>query len=240
MNRDEQIAYNFLIEQGFDSVNYEPNGESTPPDFLIDKNIGVEVRRMNKHIVLNDNKVPIEKTEFEFVPRFRKALKELENTKLKYSIAVTLRYQRPIKVSKELMENIKDSIKATTEKELFGQEIKFSPQIKYELYKGNGKSDETYNLIIISDRDRGGIVQDARYEALKLCIEEKTNKLKSLRNSYDELWLILVDDIFSRVDYTTKQDFQRFPEIKTIFNRVVLISKRDNSKWIDIYPWGIQ
>ncbi len=234
MNRDEQIAYNFLIEQGYDSVEFEPNGKSTPPDFLIDKNIGVEVRRMNIYVELNDKNVPIEKTEFKFVPRFKKALRELENTELKYSITVALRYQRPIKVSNKLMENIKDSIKTTTEKELFGLEIEFSPQIKYKLYKGNGKSDENYELKIISDGDKGGIVPDTRYKSLKICIEEKTNKLVSLKNSYRELWLILIDDIFSRVDDTTKQDFQRFPEINTIFDRIVLISKRDNSKWIDI------
>ncbi len=150
---------------------------------------------------------------------------------------MTLRYKRPIKLSNQLISDLKNSILNSTQNEIYGTDIIFNNQIAYELYKGNGKSDQTYKLIIQSDRDKGGIVQDARYEATKICIEEKSNKLNYLVALYSEFWLILIDDIFSRVDYTTKQDFKRFAEIKSIFKRVIIISKHDHTKWIDLYPW---
>jgi hypothetical protein len=92
----------------------------------------------------------------------------------------------------------------------------------------------------IKDRDSGGIVQIARYDALKIAIVEKSRKLKDIKPIYKELWLILVDNIFSRVDYTTKQDLEREPEIFSIFDRIILISNRDTTKWIDLYPWKIK
>ncbi|MCK9401648.1 MAG: hypothetical protein M0Q51_16890 [Bacteroidales bacterium] len=234
MKQDEKLAYRYLESQGYKSIEFEPNGISTPPDFLIENNIAIEVRRMNKHI----KNRPIEEIECGFVHRFEKLLQELDNPSLPYSIAVALRYKRPIKLSKDLFESLKQSISSSTVNELFGQEILFNTQISYELYKGKGRAEDTYRLCSISDKDKGGIVQDARYEALKICIEDKTQKLQKLKNNYKELWLILVDDIFSRVDNTTQQDFQRFPEIKSIFKRIIIISKSDESKWIDIYPWG--
>lgn len=211
MNTDEKIAFRYLQSQGFNSIDFEPNGNSTPPDFVIEGNIAIEVRRMNKHLNINNKIVPIEKTEFKFVPKFRKVLQELEDTNLPYSIAVTLRYKRPINPSKKLFELLKQSISSTTKSELYGQEINFNSQIAYLLYKGNGRIDETYHLKSIYDRDKGGIVQEARYESLKICIENKTNKLLNIEKNYKELWLILIDDIFSRVDNTTKQDFYRYP-----------------------------
>lgn len=237
MKSEEKIAERYLTDLGCENIDYEPRGKSTAPDFRIDGNIGVEVRRLNKHIILGGVKEPIEKLEYQFVPRFKKLLKELDNPDLSFSIGVTISYKRPIKLSNKLISDLKRSILNTTQNEIFGIEINFNNQIAYELYKGSGKSDQTYKLIIQSDRDKGGIVQDARYEAAKICIEEKSNKLSFLDDIYSELWLILIDDIFSRVDYTTKQDFQRYVEIESIFERVIIISKHDHSKWIDLYPW---
>lgn len=48
MNTDEKIAFRYLQSQGFNSIDFEPNGNSTPPDFVIEGNIAIEVRRMNK------------------------------------------------------------------------------------------------------------------------------------------------------------------------------------------------
>jgi len=237
MKPEEKIAEKYLIDLGYKTIDFEPRGKSTAPDFRIDGNIGIEVRRLNKHITLNGVKEPIEKLEYQFIPRLKKLLRELDNPDLPFSIGMTIRYKRPIKLSNRLISDLKDSILNSTQDEIYGTEINFNNQIAYELYKGHGKSDQTYKLIIQGDRDKGGIVQDARYEATKICIEEKSNKLNYLVDIYSELWLILIDDIFSRVDYTTKQDFKRFTEIKSIFKRVIIISKHDYSKWIDLYPW---
>lgn len=237
MNSEEKVVENFLIVNGYKSIVHEPHGVSKPPDFRIEGNIGIEVRRLNKHVYQNGTFEPIEKLEYEFIPKFKKLLLEIDNPELSYSIGLSLIYKRPFKVSKKLLFDLKTSIINSTKHQLFGKEVYFNTNIVYLLFKGDGKSAQTYELVIQSDRDKGGIVQDARYEATKICIYEKSEKLKSIKDKYSELWLILVDTIFSRVDYTTKQDFRQFPEIKSFFKRIIIISKRNSSNWIDLYPW---
>lgn len=87
------------------------------------------------------------------------------------------------------------------------------------------------------DLDKGGVVQDDRYESLKIAIAEKSEKLSYLQSSYAELWLILVDDIFIRVDKSSVA-LSRYPRIDSIFDKIILISKRDPGNWVYIFPWS--
>ena len=45
MNKDEQIAESYLESLELGAVIYEPDGK-VPPDFLVDRRIAVEVRRL--------------------------------------------------------------------------------------------------------------------------------------------------------------------------------------------------
>ncbi len=237
MKQEERKVREFLINQGYNSIMFEPLGKSKPPDFLIEGNIGIEVRRLNKHIKTNESIEPIENLQYKFVPKFKQILKELENTDLPYSIYVSLNYKRPIKITNRLLLELKNSIISSTKAEIFSVNIKFNKQITYSLYKTEFKSDQTYELRLISDNDSLGNVQDVRYDALVIAINEKSKKLKDIKSSFSKLWLILVDDIFSRVDNTTKWDLQKYPKIKSNFDRIILVSKVDVNMWIDLYPW---
>jgi len=52
MNNDEQIALKCLNNLDYTIIEYEPNG-NVPPDFLLDKKIAVEVRRLNQQKLFN-------------------------------------------------------------------------------------------------------------------------------------------------------------------------------------------
>ena len=234
MNNEESIVNSFLLNEGYKSIEFEPSGESKPPDFTIRGNIAIEVRRLNKHIRIDDRVEPIERFKFKFEPRLRKKLKELEQYDLPYSIGVSLSYKRPLKISEQLLNELKESIFSSALSEQF--DVVFNNQISYSLIKGNEKT-KTYGNIILNDLDIGGVVQNARYEALKISIVEKSKKLEHLKDQYNEIWLILVDDIFSRVDETINRDLKRYPEVKSYFKRIILISKRDTSNWINLNPW---
>ena len=60
--------------------------------------------------------------------------------------------------------------------------------------------------------------------------------MEPLKENYEELILILVDDIFSRVDKSSVA-LSRYPKIKSIFDRIILISKRNPTNWVTIFPW---
>ncbi|MEK0338505.1 MAG: hypothetical protein QQN41_13835, partial [Nitrosopumilus sp.] len=68
MNRDEKIANNYLKQQDFSQIVYEPDGNISP-DFLLDNSIAVEVRRLNQHQLVNGVYKPIEELDYKLIPR---------------------------------------------------------------------------------------------------------------------------------------------------------------------------
>ena len=237
MNSEERIVKKFLVEQGFKSIDFEPNGEKTAPDFSVDGNVAIEVRRLNKQVTNINQAKPIENFEYKLVPKFKNLLNDLNNPELEYSIGVILTYKRPLTVTKKLIAELKKSIIEHSNDEVFKEDIHFNEKITYSLWKANGRTEKTYELVGQHDLDKGGVVQDDRYVSLKIAIAEKSEKLSSLQNSYAELWLILVDDIFSRVDKSSVA-LSRYPKIDSIFDKIILISKRDPRNWVYIHPWS--
>ena len=223
MNTEERIVNKFLINQGYKLIESFPLGKNNPPDFLIYKRIAVEVRRLNKFFDINGRFERIDKVEYSFVPKFRTLLKEFEHLDLKYSVSVALMYQRPLRSSKKLIEDLKKSITSSTQSEHFGVNIVFNDKITYTLYKCDYKNlDQTFKLCSVYDRDKGGEIQNVRYNALRISIEEKTEKINGIKHKYSEFWLILVDDISTRFDESIRSDLKRFPEIISDFNRILM------------------
>ena len=99
MKLEEEFVERYLKAQGYKSIVFEPLGKSKPPDFEIFDNIGIEVRRLNKHISINGKSQPVEDLKFVLIPKFEKILRDLDNPELPYSIGHTLNYNRPMKVS---------------------------------------------------------------------------------------------------------------------------------------------
>jgi hypothetical protein len=224
-----------LIEQGYKSIQFEPRGKSLPPDFSIEGNIGIEVRRMNQHININYIEEPIEKFDYKFLPKFRKMLRNITLPDLPFSISITLRYERPVKVNNLLYKKLKSAIINNTLRINFEKEIKFNDQISFLLYKKELQNPQFY-VSTWTDRDSTINVQKERYKSFKICVEDKNDKLEEIKNEFSELWLILIDTIFNRVDEGVQHDFKRFPKVNSIFDRYILISKLTKN-WIDIYKY---
>lgn len=238
MNSDEKQAYEFLNANKFKVVDFEPNGKSTVPDFLLQNNIAVEIRRLNKNIEINGNYEGIEMKHFTVIEIINFVINSIKEYSYEYSINLIIQFQRVNypKKTKHLRKEIKNAITSAIEQGSFDKVLNILNCVYIELKKVE-KEDQFIRIFSIYDRDMGGTVQNVRYESLKIAIEEKEKKVNSINNIYSKIWLILVDHIFSRVDYTTKQDLHGFPEIESSFDRVILLHSRDINEWIDIYPW---
>ena len=57
MDESERIASEYLATLGFNDIQYEPDG-NVPPDFVLNKTIAVEVRRLNQNFVEKDHPIP--------------------------------------------------------------------------------------------------------------------------------------------------------------------------------------
>jgi hypothetical protein len=48
MDATEKHVHDYLVHRGFANITYEPDG-NVPPDFLVNGNIAIEVRRLNQN-----------------------------------------------------------------------------------------------------------------------------------------------------------------------------------------------
>lgn len=78
MNRKEKIIENYLKSLGFSDIIYEPNG-NVPPDFLVDKTIAIEVRRLNQQYFTPKGTDGLEEQRFPFFNLLESCLAEFNS-----------------------------------------------------------------------------------------------------------------------------------------------------------------
>jgi len=227
MNQDEKIAYDYLVHENYSSIVYEPDG-NIPPDFLVNNKIAIEVRRLNQHKLVNGVYKPIEELGFKLIPRIAKTLKELETNDFESSILVTVYYQRPLKVNTKLLNKLKTEIKnklPLTTKEI---KIDIDYNLQLKLYQSKLKFSSSISIGAIHDLDGGGFVVSNIYDNLKLILKEKKRKTLPYHEKYKTWWLILIDYIGYNLDKVDIQQLNSAPRLKTIFNKVLLLSPINN------------
>lgn len=109
LNREEKIVLEHLKHLGFQDIVYEPDG-NIPPDFLADGEIAIEVRRLNQHYKTKDNVEPLEKLEFNLIPRTIKILEHFSTVDFNVSHFVIVRFERPISNKNSILRNLKDKL----------------------------------------------------------------------------------------------------------------------------------
>ncbi len=237
MNRDEEYAVEFLNKNGCGILCREPLGNSSFPDFVTSNQIAIEIRRLNKHLQVDDETESIDN------PQFYKLVKILKDelTKLDFerpnSISVSLQYRRPIEFTKRFRKQLINSIQSASREGQFNEQVRISDNISVTLFEGYGRGRQAYDLVVICDYDRGGEVNQARYDALKIAVADKSSKVEPVKGQFRKFWLILVDDIFSRVDEYSTIDLHKFPPIESNFDRIILLHQRDLNQWQDLLPW---
>ena len=69
MDSTELLARSYLTSLHLGEVIFEPDG-NIPPDFAIDKRIGVEVTRLNQHFAQAEKRVGLEEQRYPAVPQY--------------------------------------------------------------------------------------------------------------------------------------------------------------------------
>lgn len=234
MKHEEKLVYEFLINRDYKNIQFEPLGKSKFPDFSIENNIGVEVRRLNKLISVNKQAEPIEKLEYKLEPKLKEILSNLTDETINFSVWVSIEYERPVKLNKILWKEISSFIIKNTNEENFNCDLQFNSSIKFRLHKINEKRDYTFHLAGMCDKDKGGIIQDDRYESIKFCLNEKTKRIKPVYKDFSRFWLILVDYIYSHVDNRIISDLSRYPKLESEFDKIIIISRFNTNAFVEL------
>ena len=233
MKKEEHIAEQYFKSKGFEHITYEPDG-NIPPDFLLDNQIAVEVRRLNQHLKLKGESAPLEDLEFDLIPRFIRLLKSYENHVFERSSFVNIEFSRPIPSSKEVVKKIKSTLDEHLNKITETRSYQITKNVKIEVFPASNRLSSPFNLGIQSDNDSGGFVVGNIYESLKLIVAEKHRKIEPYRNRYNRWWLALVDYIGFGIDQNDVSQLKETLDFSYAFERIIFISPIAPSEGVEI------
>ncbi len=207
MNNDEQIAHKYLNSLDYTIIEHEPNG-NVPPDFLLDKKIAVEIRRLNQHKLVNGKYIPLENLRFKLVQKFTNLLKEFETDTYNETIFASLSYGRPLKVNSKLFKQINGAIQNHLPLLVKELTIQLNNHLEMRLWRSDKK--------------------------LKHIIPEKEEKIKKYQDGFKEWWLVLVDYIGHGLDDNDLQQLKDLHIHQTVFDKIVIVSPLDITRFVEV------
>lgn len=195
MNYDEKIAYEYLTQNYTnDKIRFEPDG-NRPPDFSINNETAIEVRRLNQNYSNQGSYKGLEELEYSLIPKIINVLKEFETDEYELSVFVNVYYRRPIKVTKKLIKAFRNKLQQQLplkEKNLF---VEVSENLIIRLTQSNIKLEKYILIGGVQDYDSGGFVLAEMERNIKLVLPEKEERIKEFYQEYNSWWLFLVDHI---------------------------------------------
>lgn len=179
MKKEEKIAKDYL-ENISNDVVFEPDG-NIPPDFKLNQDIAVEVRRLNKNIFGGIKPRGLEQEGIPIVRALSKVFREFASPIPIESYRIKLRFSRPIGKISNIEAAAKSGLSIFLQnKPATPFEIALSRNVSITIYRTNRKNTEIFYIGILSDRDSGGWVGSLYTENINYCIEEKTKKIKHI------------------------------------------------------------
>lgn len=214
MDDSERLAEKYLVELGRGPVVFEPDGNVTP-DFSLNDNIGIEVRRLNQNFQQADGSTkgfdkvvrPLEESMEELLLSFGESV----NGESWY---VHMEFCRPLGALKVLRKKIKTRLLEFKERAMRLPSIhNIAPEFSLELVRAPTHHGSFFLLGNVGDGDLGGWGSHEKVKNLRFCICEKEKKVQARRAKYSHWWLVLVDHI----------DFGKQPDDPELFRREVLL-----------------
>lgn len=236
MKKDEQIALDFLKSLNIGMVEHEPDGNVTP-DFVIDKRVAVEVRRLNMNYILSDG----QKEGFENIVasawlRIDRILKTMGPSIAGESWNVVMQFSRPLdwkSLAPEINTQLNEFKFSDPRHDVT---LKFGENFELDLMRSRRKLDHFFNLMGSANLDAGGAVMALVEKNLRLCVTEKEKTVTQHRHKYQKWWLVLIN----RVDLNMiAEDYQQFgrqfsPPIEHNFEKIILVDPRDVGNWFEL------
>jgi hypothetical protein len=223
MKEEEVVALKYLESNGYTDIIYEPDG-NIPPDFLVDDNIAIEVRRLNQHFHNGEIFEPLEKLKNRLIPKLVKIIGSIDVQNYSNSVAVSIKFSRPISVNKSLFASVKHFLQEHVENFQHDTQYFLNENLSIRLFKLSKRFETYYCYGSSSDFDGGGLVIKELHEGLKIAIIEKEQKVMKYVQKYNKWWLILIDHIAYNVDFIDINQIQELPIIDTSFEKVIIVS----------------
>lgn len=238
MNVDEAIVKRYLERIGHTDVRSHPDGSHNPPDFLVDGNVAIEVRRLNLHYQDTNRLIPLEQSYHPLLGHLNNLFKSINQHEGR-GWFVLCAFSRPVADWKKIHPQIMLACNEIGELSVTPGtkfHVQINPRLELTFIRSSINLKHKFNLSSLLDINEGCMIYDALCQNIQLCIDEKTKKIQRHYEKYSRWHLLLVDHI----DYCMSQEEQIAVKdtIKNIqaWEKILLLSPLDSGSNFQIYP----
>lgn len=231
MDRSEAVVKELLTSLGYSNIVYEPDG-NVPPDFVIDGEIAVEVRRLNQNYDdgtgargLEEDATPL----WQRMSRLVESMGEPDGN----SWFVFYSFSRPVPNWRYLEPELRAALMEFKVNANRRTGTIFSvPNFQLRVGEASNPLESFFCMGGVSDRQSGGFVVAELITNIQHCAAEKLRKTEPYRTKYKTWWLALTNYTgFGLGEYERDQLLQHMPRLER-WDKVIVVSPSDPSKWI--------
>lgn len=257
-NDDERLAKKWLESQGYSNIKREED----PPDYVVDGNFAVEIRRLNRSIQVNGQTEGEETSRISLSKTIESILSGIDLSGNKQSWIVDCEYDfsRPLPKKKIVEKQICEALQPLTQP--YDTDVILQHRSKYLDYdKHAGELDYLHGLhlclpcgicieleeipttparfLLQNVSDGKGVAVLSELESnIKAAIKEKSQKIKDRKNDFDKWWLILIDHIcyvpYSGLTQTELENLRTSIRVEKPWSRIIIISLWSPDCWYEL------
>ena len=231
MNIDEHITYLHLQSRGYTDIVHEPDG-NIPPDFLVNGNIAIEVRRLNKYISEAGEKKNIEDLSERLYLTIDNIRKEYKQTDYPVSSFLIYTFRRPLKINHDLKRDIRKAFDKQLQQLSKNQEYEIDENLSLQFLPSEKKLESVFRLGGYVDYDATSFVVSEICKNLGNIIKEKEKKIMPYKGKYNEWWLALVDRIGWGISEEERNEIRDAIHAGNVFRKILIINPVNPDKGI--------
>lgn len=235
MDDSEKLVQAHLRSRGFSDVEYEPDG-NIPPDFLVNRSIAVEVRRLNQNDFSGPARKGLEEVSIPLWRSVQQIVASFGPPTQGESWFVNFRFSRPVETLKTLEPKLRSGLSAFALSPTKRRSIVAAGQnFELEVFCRTSKPYPTMFVMGgCSDQDSGGWLLAEMHKNICYCEREKQGKVSAYRHKYPFWWLALADHIGYGLDEFDREMFRENVSITHTWDKIIIIDPRDHTRWFEI------
>jgi hypothetical protein len=230
----EKLVADFLAHQGYIDVEPHPDGNSSPPDFLVNGRIAVEVRRLNQNYYKAGTRTRGLEDSIPLRLKIKKLVLSLGPPTEDVSWFVGFRFRRPVEPWKKFKPKLRGAlegfINGATHMET---RLEIGNRVRLEIFQASHLHSTFYVLGIIHDRDTSAWVIPEMEKNIRFVIDEKTKTIANVRSKYPEWWLVLADRI-GYGDFDREQFCDKVSLPHDVWTKIILVDPQDHTRAFEI------
>jgi len=231
MDRSEALAERYFRSIGFMAVVFRPDGHG-PPDFLLQGEIAVEVRRLNQNFDSGKEVRGLEEVEAPLLQRMQRLMASFGPSIAGESWFVSYSFGRPVEPWPTLEPKLRSAMERVIgDPDPSNRCIYSSPSFTLDAGRASNPHPTLFLLGGYSDHQAGGFVIAEMLKNIEHCLAEKSLKRANAKSAYDRWWLLLVDTTGFGIDEENTQELLRHVQRSPDWEKVIVL--RSNGRVIE-------